>query len=55
MSKRRKTIPKFSNEAEERDFWQKHDSTEYLDWNKAQKIALPKLKPRTKTISLRLD
>lgn len=54
MNKQRKTIPKFTNEAEERAFWEKHDSTEYLDWSKAQKVALPNLKPTTKTISLRL-
>ena len=38
----------------ERLFWEKHDSTEYLDWSKAQKVVLPNLKPTTKTISLRL-
>ena len=30
------------------------DSTDYLDWTKAQRIVLPNLKPTTKTISLRL-
>ena len=54
MSKRPKTIPKFANEAEERVFWETHDSTEYLDWSKAQKVVLPNLKPTTRTISLRL-
>ncbi|MGB8337541.1 MAG: BrnA antitoxin family protein [Burkholderiales bacterium] len=54
MSKQRKTTPKFTNEAEERAFWETHDSSEYLDWTKAQKVALPNLKPTTKTISLRL-
>ncbi len=54
MSKRRKTIPKFSNEAAERAFWERKDSTQYLDWNKAQPAVLPNLKPSTKTISLRL-
>ncbi len=28
----KKKIPKFKNETEERDFWQHHDSSEYLDW-----------------------
>ena len=28
-----------------------HDSTEHLDWSKAQKVTLPNLKPTTKTIS----
>lgn len=35
MSKQFKTVPKFASEAEERAFWKKHDSTEYLDWTKA--------------------
>jgi predicted DNA binding CopG/RHH family protein len=54
MSKQRRAVPKFANEAEERAFWETHDSAEYLDWSKAQKVALPNLKPTTKTISLRL-
>jgi len=54
MTKQPKTIPKFANEAKERAFWESHDSTEHLDWTKAQKVILPKLKPTTKTISLRL-
>jgi predicted DNA binding CopG/RHH family protein len=49
-----KTIPKFQNEAEERKFWESHDSTEYLDWSKAKKINLPNLKPSSTSISLRL-
>jgi len=54
MTKQRKAVPKFANEAEERVFWETHDSTEYLDWSKAPKVVLPNLKPTTKTISLRL-
>ena len=54
MSKQLKPIPKFANDAEERAFWEKHDSTDYLDWTKAQRVVLPNLKPTTKTISLRL-
>ena len=49
-----KTLPKFANEAEERAFWETHDSTDYLDWSSAQEVVLPELKPTTKTISLRL-
>ena len=49
-----KKIPKFKSEAEERRFWQTHDSTEYVDWSKAKEFTLPKLKPSTQTISLRL-
>jgi len=54
MSKRLKTIPKFPSEAAERAFWEKNDSSKYLDWSKAQVAAFPNLKPSTKTISLRL-
>jgi hypothetical protein len=43
-------VPEFANEAEERAFWETHDSTEYVDWSKAQKVVLPNLKP---TIPLR--
>ncbi len=49
-----KTIPDFKTEAEERDFWESHDSTDYLDWSQAQPVSFPNLKPSTKTISLRL-
>ncbi|MDP2829952.1 MAG: BrnA antitoxin family protein [Sulfuricellaceae bacterium] len=54
MNKQLKEIPKFKNEAEERAFWESCDSTDYLDWAKARRAALPNLKPSTKTISLRL-
>ena len=49
-----KTTPKFKNEAEERAFWEKHDSSDYVDWSQAEAVAMPNLKPSTKTISLRL-
>lgn len=49
-----KKMPKFKSEAEERRFWQQHDSTEYIDWSSAREVMLPKLKPSTRTISLRL-
>jgi len=49
-----KNIPKFKNEDEERDFWDANDSTEYIDWRKAEPTYFSKLKPSTKTISLRL-
>ena len=49
-----KLIPKFHSETEERRFWETHDSTEYVDWSKAQFVRFPNLKPSTETISLRL-
>lgn len=54
MNKPGKPIPKFNSEAQERAYWEKHDSTEHMDWSKATKAVLPNLKPTTKTISLRL-
>ena len=54
MSKKPKPIPKFRNEADERRFWELHDSSEYIDWNKAERARLPSLKPSTTSISLRL-
>ena len=53
MSKPKK-IPEFKTETEERAFWESHDSADYLDWQQAKPVVLPKLKPSTKTISLRL-
>ena len=41
MSKPLKTIPKFANETEESAFWEQHDSTDYLDWMKAQQTRVP--------------
>jgi predicted DNA binding CopG/RHH family protein len=50
----KKKIPKFSTEEEERRFWQDHDSSEYLNWSDSEEVVFPKLKPSTKTISIRL-
>jgi len=49
-----KAIPDFKNEQEEREFWETHDSTDYVDMSKAQLAVFPNLKPTTKAISLRL-
>jgi predicted DNA binding CopG/RHH family protein len=49
-----KAKPAFRNEAEERRFWETHDSTEYVDWSSARRVRFPNLKPSTETISLRL-
>jgi len=54
MKTPRKPIPKFASEAQERAYWESHDSIAHLDWSKARKVSLPNLKPTTKTISLRL-
>ena len=51
---RAKSVPVFKSEAEERKYWEKHDSTDHIDWSKAERVRLPNLKPSTKAISLRL-
>lgn len=55
MSKSLKPVPQFKTEVEEREFWQTHDSTEYLDWSKARRgFVFPNLKLTSKPITLRL-
>jgi predicted DNA binding CopG/RHH family protein len=54
MKTKLRPIPKFKSEAEERRFWETHDSTDYVDWSKAEWVRFPNLKPSTTSISLRL-
>jgi predicted DNA binding CopG/RHH family protein len=55
MNSKQKPIPQFSSEDEEREFWAIHDSSEYLDWTKAEKNpTFSRLKPSTRTVSIRL-
>jgi predicted DNA binding CopG/RHH family protein len=54
MTKKLKPIPQFRTEAEEREFWETHDSTDYLDWSKAKRVRFPNLKLSTSSISIRL-
>lgn len=49
-----KKIPKFSSAHDERKFWDTADSTQYLDYSRAQRVKFPKLKPSTKKISFRI-
>jgi len=49
-----KKIPQFKTEDKEREFWSKHDSADYLDWSKSYRAIFSKLRPSTKTISIRL-
>ena len=53
-TKKLKSIPKFKSEAEERKFWNTHDSTEYIDWSKAERVTFPNLRLTSKPITLRL-
>ena len=54
MKKQLKDIPNFKNEDEEREFWANADSSEFINWNNGDVVSFPKLKPSTKTISLRI-
>ena len=55
MSKKLKEIPNFKNETEEREFWTENDSVDFVDWENAESVVLPKLKPTTRTISIRIS
>jgi predicted DNA binding CopG/RHH family protein len=54
MRKRAEPIPTFESEIEERRFWESHDSTDHVDWSRAERVRLPSLRPSTTSISLRL-
>ena len=54
MSKPNKSIPELQNVAEERSFWESHDSADHVDWSQAERVRLPNLKSSTASISLRL-
>lgn len=49
-----KKVPDFKSLEEEAEFWDTHDSADYIDWSKAEKTILPNLKLSTESISLRL-
>jgi predicted DNA binding CopG/RHH family protein len=51
---KRRLIPSFSSEDQEREFWAKKDSSKYIDWSQAGSVNLPNLRPSTRTISIRL-
>mgnify|MGYP001559874019 FL=1 len=54
MKKTLKRIPKFKSEREEREFWQTHDSTEYVEYKSLENWSFPNLKLSTKPITIRL-
>ena len=54
MKKPKTKLPRFKSEAEEQAFWSTHDSTDFVDWTSAHSVILPKLKPTTQAISIRL-
>ena len=52
--RKKKAIPAFKNEEQEREFWASHDSSDYIDWRRAETVRLAKLRPTTRMISIRL-
>lgn len=50
----KKTIPRFKTEIEERKFWARHDSVDFIDYGRGKKVLFPNLKPSIKAISIRL-
>jgi predicted DNA binding CopG/RHH family protein len=56
MAKKRskRMVPEFRSEQQERAFWSRADSVDYVEWSTARRVVFPKLKPTQRTISLRL-
>ena len=55
MKSRLLPIPKFKSEKEERNFWQKADSSKYFDYSKAKRgVMFPNLKLTSKLVTFRL-
>ena len=53
MATKREAVPAFASEAEERAYWERHDSSDHVDWARARRVRLANLKPSTISISLR--
>lgn len=52
--KKLKKIPQFRSEKQEREFWQKADSTQYIDYSQVENWQFPNLKLTSKPITIRL-
>ena len=50
----KKKAPRFRSEDDEREFWASHDSTEFVEWERAQRVVPANLRPSVRTISIRL-
>ena len=50
-----KTIPVFRSEQEEAEFWETHDSTDYLDDTEPAELTFVDARPQKRSISLRID
>jgi len=51
---RKRQIPEFRSDESERVFWTENDSTQFVEWQAAQRRRFPNLKPALRRISLRL-
>jgi hypothetical protein len=40
MKKKIKPVPKFRNEWDEREFWSTHDTTDYFDFSKSNRVEI---------------
>ena len=57
MKKKIKPVPKFRNEQDEREFWTTHDTTDYVDFSKSNRVEIEfdrGIEAPVKSISLRL-
>ncbi len=52
--KKLKKIPKFKSEKEEADFWDTHDTTNYVDWSKSKRGMFPNLQPSSRAVPIKL-
>lgn len=54
MAGKRRPVPVSKTEIDERAFRESHDSSDYVDWSKAERVRFPGLGPSTRAISIRL-
>ena len=57
MKKKTRPAPRFKNEQVERGFWHTHDTTDYFDFAKANRVEIefdPGVEAPVKSISIRL-
>src|SRR4030042_6176649 len=54
MKRKKRRIPEFKNEDEEREFWAIHSPIDYFDSSSIRRAAFPNLKPSLKSISIRV-
>ena len=57
MKKKIKKAPNFRNQNDEREFWNTHDTTDYFDFSKSNRVEIefdPAVEAPVRSISLRL-